>query len=98
MLTKPPPYPLPSRLGVKTGRMDVVAFESGLTPDTLAGDGTMLYPGISRELELPIVAEIVKDAAVGKPSPMLEEIAVPMIEDPELLDTFNKPVEGRLRE
>ena len=56
-----------------------VAFEFSLTlgkPGVLTGDGTMPYPGNSRVDEAPDVPKTVKETALGKTRPLLEEPAV----------------------
>lgn len=56
-----------------------VAFEriSSLgEPGVLVGDGTMPYPGNSRVLEVPDVAETVKETRLGKKRLLLGEAAV----------------------
>lgn len=86
---------MPSRLGVKTGVMEYEAFKKALLVSEMpVGNGTTLYPGISRELEALNVADTVKDTAVGKPKPLLEENAVPTLEISGLLDGLGNPAEG----
>ena len=46
-------------------------------PGVLVGDGTMPYPGNSRVLEAPEVAETVKETKLGKKRLLLGEAAVP---------------------
>ena len=46
-------------------------------PGVLIGDGTMPYPGNSRVLDAPNVAEMVKETELGKIRPLLGELAVP---------------------
>ena len=54
-------------------------------PGVLVGDGTMPYPGNSGVLEVPEVAETVKETKLGKIRRLLGEAAVPS--DSGLLET-----------
>lgn len=84
---------------MKTGRMEDVAFASGpLSPGVLAGDGTAAYPLNPPEAEFVKVAGTVKDTALRKPRPLLDEavIGVPGISG--LLDAWARPADGCVRE
>ena len=50
-------------------------------PGVLVGDGTMPYPGNSRVLEAPEVAETVKETKLGKTRLLIGEAAVPGTSD-----------------
>ena len=59
-----------------------VALETNISlsePAVLIGDGTMPYPGNSRVLDAPEVAETVKETEVGKTKPLLGDAAVPAV-------------------
>ena len=86
---------MPKRLGVKTGVIEEVALNTGLPlPEPTGGNGTILNPGIWRELVAPKVGVTVRDTAVGKAGPLLGKGAVPMLDISGLLDTLDRPAEG----
>ncbi len=79
MRINPPPYALPSKAAVKTGMIEVVALKMIFPfgePAVLVGEGTMPYPGNSRVLRAPDVAETVKETKLGKIRLLLGEAAV----------------------